>query len=178
MDHTLSPPTHHYGLVARAIGLICEACATRSRQGLNAQLPLSELAHGLGLSESHVQRVFQEWAGVSPKRFAQFLTKERAMAELREGATVLEAAHAAGLSGGGRLPDLLLTWEAMTPGEAQQGGAGLKLQWAWAATPVGWGLAALSPRGLCHLSLSDQPTGVMAQAHCSFRPAPPCWASP
>ncbi|MFM8696076.1 MAG: helix-turn-helix domain-containing protein, partial [Betaproteobacteria bacterium] len=151
MDHPPVPSPHHYGLVARAIGLICEAAATRSRQGLNAQLSLSELAQGLGLSEFHVQRVFQEWAGVSPKRFAQFLAKERAMAELREGATVLEAAHAAGLSGGGRLHDLMLTWEAMTPGEAHQGGAGLMLQWAWAATPVGWGLAALSPRGLCHL---------------------------
>ena len=170
MDHPPVSSPHHYGLVARAIGLICEAAATRSRQGLNAQLSLSELAQGLGLSESHVQRVFQEWAGVSPKRFAQFLTKEHAMAELREGATVLEAAHAAGLSGGGRLHDLMLTWEAMTPGEAQQGGAGLKLQWAWAATPVGWGLAALSPRGLCHLSLSDQPNPAHEQEMRSLWP--------
>ena len=81
-------------------------------------------------------------AGISPKRFLQFLTKERALAELREGSTVMQAAHSAGLSGSGRLHDLLITWESMTPGEARLGGEGLTLRWGWALTPVGWGLAA------------------------------------
>lgn len=83
--------------------------------------------------------------------------KPDARPALRAGAAVLDAAHAAGLSGGGRLHDRVITWEAMTPGEARRGGAGLVLRWAWVATPVGWGLAALSARGLCHLSLSDRP---------------------
>ena len=147
-------PHPQYAMVARAIQFL----ADRARSaGHSAQTSLDELAAAMGLSPSHLQRVFQEWAGVSPKRFLQFLSKERALAELRAGASVLEAAHGAGLSGSGRLHDLLITWEAMTPGEARQGGAGLTLRWGWALTPVGWGLAALAPRGLCHLSLGDSP---------------------
>jgi AraC family transcriptional regulator of adaptative response/methylated-DNA-[protein]-cysteine methyltransferase len=141
-------------LVARAIQFLTD----RARSPATLSPPsLDELATAMGLSPSHLQRVFQEWAGVSPKRFVQFLSKERALAELRAGASVLEAAHGAGLSGSGRLHDLLITWEAMTPGQARQGGAGLTLRWGWALTPVGWGLAALAPRGLCHLSLGDSP---------------------
>ncbi len=147
-------PHPHYALVARAIQFLTD----RAQSPATLSPPsLDDLAAAMGLSPSHLQRIFQEWAGVSPKRFLQFLTKERALAELREGATVLEAAHGAGLSGSGRLHDLLITWEAMTPGQARQGGAGLTLRWGWALTPVGWGLAALAPRGLCHLSLGDVP---------------------
>ena len=155
-DGTVSHPYPHphYALVARAIEFLS---SHRSASASNAPPSLEEVAHAVGLSAGHLQRVFQEWAGVSPKRFLQFLTKERALAELRGGATVMQAAHEAGLSGGGRLHDLLITWEAMTPGEARLGGQGLTLRWGWALTPVGWGLAAVSLRGLCHLSLSDTP---------------------
>lgn len=147
-------PHPQYALVARAIQFLTD----RAQSPATLSPPsLDDLAAAMGLSPSHLQRVFQEWAGVSPKRFLQFLSKERALAELRAGASVLEAAHGAGLSGSGRLHDLLITWEAMTPGEARQGGAGLTLRWGWALTPVGWGLAALAPRGLCHLSLGDSP---------------------
>lgn len=69
-----------------------------------------------------------------------------------------------------RLPEPLITWEAMTPGEARQGGAGLLLQWGWAATPVGWGLCAVSPRGVCHLSLSDTPNPAHEQEMRSLWP--------
>lgn len=157
--HLATPPSDpaphpQYATVARAIRFLAE-----SAQGsaANGQPSLDDVAAAVGLSPAHLQRVFQEWAGISPKRFLQFLTKERALAELRDGATVLQAAHGAGLSGGGRLHDLLVTWEAMTPGEARLGGQGLTLRWGWALTPVGWGLAALAPRGLCHLALGDAP---------------------
>jgi AraC family transcriptional regulator of adaptative response/methylated-DNA-[protein]-cysteine methyltransferase len=153
-------PAHHYALVARVIARLSAAAGAADTR---AAPSLDDLAQAVGLSPFHLQRVFQEWAGVSPKRFIQFLTKERALTELRAGAPVLQAAHEAGLSGSGRLHDLLISWEAMTPGEARQGGAGLTLRWAWAPTPVGWGLAALSPRGLCHLSLSDGPNAVHEQ---------------
>ena len=156
---------HQYDVVARLITHLSAAAG-----GQTGGTSLDDLAQAVGLSPTHLQRVFQEWAGISPKRFLQFLTKERALAELREGATVLGAAHAAGLSGSGRLHDLLIQWEAMTPGEARQGGAGLDLRWAWAPTPVGWGLAALSPRGLCHLSLSDEPRPVHEQEMRSLWP--------
>lgn len=147
-------PHPQYALVARTIQFLTD----RARSSAILSPPsLDELATAMGLSPSHLQRVFREWAGVSPKRFLQFLSKERALAELRAGSSVLEAAHGAGLSGSGRLHDLLITWEAMTPGQARQGGAGLTLRWGWALTPVGWGLAALAPRGLCHLSLGDSP---------------------
>ena len=161
--NTAAQASAHYALIARAIGVLSDAAAASTWRDAPSQPSLSDLAQALGLSPFHLQRVFQEWAGVSPKRFMQFLSKERALAELRAGSSVLEAAQAAGLSGSGRLHDLLITWEAMSPGEARQGGAGLSLRWAWVSTPVGWGLAALSHRGLCHLSLSDAPNPAHEQ---------------
>ena len=155
-------PTRAYALVARSIAHL-STCA---------QPPtLSGLAEAMGLSPGHLQRVFQDWAGISPKRFLQFLTKERALAELRRGASVLQSSEEAGLSSAGRLHDLMVTWEAMTPGEARLGGRGLTLQWGWVPTPLGWGLAALSARGLCHFSLSDAPQAEAEQEMQALWPA-------
>ena len=152
---SLDPVPHpQYATVARAIHFLAESAHASNAPG---QPSLEDVAAAVGLSPAHLQRVFQAWAGISPKRFLQFLTKERALAELREGSTVMQAAHSAGLSGSGRLHDLLITWESITPGEARLGGEGLTLRWGWALTPVGWGLAAWAPRGLCHLALSDAP---------------------
>lgn len=137
----------HYAQVARAIAHL-RAHATR-------QPSLAEVAAATGLSEHHLQRVFSEWAGVSPKRFLQALTKERALRALRESAGVLDAALAAGLSGPGRLHDLIVSCEAVTPGEVKALGAGLAIGHGLAATPFGAALLAWTPRGLCHFEFCD-----------------------
>jgi len=83
---------------------------------------LQQLAAHVGLSESHLQRTFQDFAGVSPKQFLKFLTKQEALERLRNGQTVLDTALNVGLSGPGRLHDLIVTTEALTPGEARRRG--------------------------------------------------------
>lgn len=133
----------HYATVAQAIGWL--------RQRAGQQPSLDELAAAVGLSPAHLQRVFVAWAGVSPKRFVQYLNKEHALARLREGDTVLAASHAAGLSGPGRLHDLLLSWQAMTPGEVRSLGRDLVLHSGWGDTPFGPALLGWTARGVCHL---------------------------
>lgn len=120
------------------------------------QPSLQQLSEHLELSPSHVQRLFQRWAGVSPKRFVQFLTREHARALLAQGATNLETARAVGLSGGGRLHDLMLRTEALTPGQLKRGGAGLILRYGRSPTPFGMCLAVESDRGLCGMEFIEE----------------------
>ena len=88
------------------------------------QPSLADLAGEVNLSEFHFQRLFTEWAGVSPKKFGQYLTLEHAKQQLRNGAPLAEAAHEAGLSGTGRLHDLFVSIEGVTPGQFKQAGSG------------------------------------------------------
>jgi AraC family transcriptional regulator of adaptative response/methylated-DNA-[protein]-cysteine methyltransferase len=113
---------------------------------------LKALARGAGLSEFHFQRLFRRWAGVSPKRFVQYLTAGHATRLLRASCSSLEAAHEAGLSGGGRLHDLLVTIHAVTPGELKRAGAGLTIQYGFLTSPFGTCLIGATSRGVCHLS--------------------------
>jgi AraC family transcriptional regulator of adaptative response/methylated-DNA-[protein]-cysteine methyltransferase len=115
------------------------------------QPELNEIAASVGLSEYHFQRVFTRWAGISPKRFLQFLTKENAK-ELLKRSSVLEAAYSVGLSSSGRLHDLFVQAEAVTPGEYKTRGEGLTIRYGFHATPFGEALLGLTERGLCHLS--------------------------
>lgn len=112
---------------------------------------LAEAARAAHLSEFHFQRLFRRWAGVSPKRFVQFLTVEYAKRLLAESADVLSASHEAGLSGPGRLHDAFVALEAVTPGEYKSGGAGVTVRWGVHPTPLGRALVAVTPRGLCGL---------------------------
>ncbi|MFL5574965.1 MAG: methylated-DNA--[protein]-cysteine S-methyltransferase [Gemmatimonadaceae bacterium] len=116
------------------------------------QPSLADVAAHVGLSEAHFQRLFTRWAGVSPKRFVQFQTVEHAKQLLRESRNVLDASWDAGLSGGGRLHDLFVAAEALTPGEYKRGGAGLEIAWGVHATPFGDAFMAVTPRGVCALS--------------------------
>ena len=134
---------YHYRLIARALAEIDAA---------GPDLALPDLAARMGMSAAHFQRLFSRWVGVSPKRYRQYLSMGFARRLLRESACVLEAAAAAGLSGGGRLHDLCLRWEAMTPGEIARGGAGLVLRHGWFDSPFGEVLAMASDRGLCGLA--------------------------
>lgn len=107
------------------------------------QPSLEETAAALGLSEFHFQRLFQRWAGVSPKRFLQYLTAERAKALLRESQSVLATSGAVGLSGPGRLHDLFLSVEKLTPGEYKARARGLTVEWGEQETPLGLALLAV-----------------------------------
>ena len=137
----------HYAIVARAIGFI--------RENSRRQPSLAEIATAVHLSEFHLQRIFAAWTGISPKRFLQFLTKEYAKQALRDCDDVLSVSAAAGLSGGGRLHDLMVSCEAMTPGEIKAGGRGVEVGWGHAATPFGEALIGWTPRGICHLAFCD-----------------------
>jgi len=130
------------------------------------QPSLEALAAQAGLSPFHFHRLFSAWAGVTPKDFLQCLTLAHARALLREGESVLGAAHAAGLSGPGRLHDLALGLEAATPGEIKSGGDGWILSAGFADTPFGDCLIAESPRGICHVSflLQGQTAGDALEA--------------
>ncbi len=112
---------------------------------------LKEIAQGAGLSEFHFQRLFRRWAGISPKRFLQYLTAGHAARLLRESRTNLDAAYDSGLSGGGRLHDLLVNFHAVTPGELKRAGAGLTIQYGFHPSPFGECLIGVTTRGVCHL---------------------------
>ncbi len=116
---------------------------------------LDELAAAAGLSPGHVQRLFLRWAGVSPKRFVQSLTVAHARALLRESQSVLDTSLAVGLSGPGRLHDLMVSVEAMTPGEVRALGGDLCIAWATVATPVGEAVVATTERGVCALEFVE-----------------------
>jgi len=128
------------------------------------QPPLSELARQLGLSEFHFQRLFHRWAGVTPKAFLQCLTLNRAKTLLAASASLMETSLELGLSGTGRLHDLFLGLEAMTPGEFKRAGEGLTISWGIHATPFGEALFAITARGLCGLSFLDAGSRTRAVA--------------
>jgi len=134
---------HHYQLIADALHWLC--------QNQQDQPSLEELAQHVGLSPQYLQRIFQEWAGVSPKQFLKYLTRAQAMERLKQGQTVLDSAISSGLSGPGRLHDLLVTTQAMTPGEAKRKGLGVKMEYGYGITPFGEALLAWTDRGICFL---------------------------
>ncbi len=119
------------------------------------QPELAEIAEVVGLSEFHFQRLFTRWAGLSPKRFLQYLTKEGAK-ELLKRSSVLEAAYGVGLSGPGRLHDLMVSTEAVTPGQLRAKGQGLDIDYGFGETPFGEALVGLTGRGLCFFGFVEQ----------------------
>ncbi len=116
------------------------------------QPTLAEIAAHVGLSDYHFQRLFTRWAGISPKRFVQYLTMQHAKQVLAASQSVLEAAYASGLSSPGRLHDLFVTHEAITPGEYKSRGDGLTICYGIHPTPFGQTLLAVTERGICGLS--------------------------
>ena len=116
------------------------------------QPSLREISEHIHLSEYHLQRLFTRWVGISPKRFLQFITKEHAKHLLQKSATILEATNQVGLSSPGRLHDLFITWEAVTPGEFKQRGDGLTINYGFHQTPFGEILSGSTDRGICSLS--------------------------
>jgi AraC family transcriptional regulator of adaptative response/methylated-DNA-[protein]-cysteine methyltransferase len=124
-----------------------------------SQPELGEIASAVGLSEYHFQRIFTRWAGISPKRFLQFLTKEGAKELLARSENLLDTAYDVGLSSLGRLHDLFVTTEAVTPGEYKSGGAGVTIRYGLHETPFGRALIGLTERGICHLGFVGRSEG-------------------
>jgi AraC family transcriptional regulator of adaptative response/methylated-DNA-[protein]-cysteine methyltransferase len=124
------------------------------------QPDLATAAAQVGLSEYHLQRLFRRWAGISPKRFLQYLTAEYARAQLQQTGSVLDAAYEAGLSGPGRLHDLTVNIYAMTPGEVKQHGAGLTVSYGFHDSPFGECLIGITERGVCGLRFGDRGTAL------------------
>ncbi len=147
MRNLLSDQARQYERVARAIEFI--------RSNARRQPSLNEISSNLGLSEFHLQRIFAEWAGISPKRFLQYLTKEYAKKALRGSEDLLSVTADAGLSSPGRLHDLMVTCEAMSPGEIKSMGTGLEIRFGEAPTPFGNTLIAWTQRGICHLGFVE-----------------------
>ncbi len=137
---------YHYRVIARALDIIDSPGGTA--------LTLEALADRVGLSPAHFQRVFSRWAGVSPKRYQQYLALDHARRLLAARHTTLDVGERLGLSGTGRLHDLFVTWEAMTPGEYARAAGGLTIRWAWCDSPFGPMLAMATDRGLCALGFS------------------------
>lgn len=149
---TTMPPTplqdpYHYQVIRRAITEIDSA---------DAELSLDALAARLGMSSAHFQRVFSAWVGVSPKRYQQYLMLGHAKALLASRQSTQATADAAGLSGSGRLHDLFIRWEAMTPGTYARRGAGLTIRYGWFDTPFGPALGMATDRGLCGLAFAGE----------------------
>ncbi len=119
------------------------------------QPKLAQIAKAVGLSEFHFNRLFRRWTGLTPKQYLAEVTSRAAGTALHTEASVLDAAHSVGLSGGGRLHDLTVTLDAMTPGEIRAGGAGVLIRHGIADTPFGTAFFAESPRGLCRLAFID-----------------------
>jgi AraC family transcriptional regulator, regulatory protein of adaptative response / methylated-DNA-[protein]-cysteine methyltransferase len=119
------------------------------------QPSLEDVANEIGLSPFHAQRLFTRWAGISPKRFLGLLTVGHAKAALQAGESVLDATYEVGLSGPSRLHDLFVSYEAMTPGEYKQQGAGLVIRYGIHPTPFGDALLLLTERGIAGLSFVD-----------------------
>jgi AraC family transcriptional regulator of adaptative response/methylated-DNA-[protein]-cysteine methyltransferase len=120
-------------------------------QNFRQQPELRNIAEHIGLSEFHLQRLFKRWVGISPKRFLQYLTKEHAKTLLRQSENVLSVTYDSGLSGPGRLHDLFINCEAVTPGEYKLLGEGLQIYYGIHQTPFGKCMIAQTDRGVCGL---------------------------
>ncbi len=145
MEHNAS---YHYQIMRRAIGLI-DARPEAARS-------LEALAGEMNLSPAHFQRLFSQWVGVSPKRYQQYLALDQAKDLLRERHTTLATADAVGLSGSGRLHDLFLRWEAMSPGDFAKGGKGLTIFWGWFDSPFGPALVMGTDKGICGIGFAAE----------------------
>ncbi len=139
---------YNYRRIAEAIEYI--------RQHFRVQPNLDEVARHIHLSPYHFQRLFTEWAGVSPKKFLQYISVEHAkQILLNKKASLFDAAHESGLSGTGRLHDLFISIEGMTPGEFKNGGKNLSIGYEFLHTPFGSVLAAATGKGICFLAFDD-----------------------
>ncbi len=133
------------------------------------QPSLEELANVVGLSPSHFQRLFTDWAGVSPKKFIQYLSLDYSKKLLKEDqASLLDAAYATGLSGSSRLHDLFVNIESMTPGEYKKGGENLSINYSFADSPFGKLIVASTQIGVCYIAFIDDEDKALTKLQSQF----------
>ena len=142
-----SEQSYHYNVMRRAIDLIDNGDTVKS---------LAELASEMNMSPAHFQRLFTQWAGVSPKRYQQYLALGQAKELLAHSFSTLDTANELGLSGSGRLHDLFLRWESMSPGEYARKGEGLKIYWGWFDSPFGLSLVMGTQKGICGIGFASE----------------------
>ena len=147
MSYTLDESSRDFDRIADALEFLGE--------NWQSHPDLDAAARSAGLSPHHFQRVFTRWVGMSPKKYVGALAHQAARSALDDGANLLDAAFDAGLSGPGRLHDLFIAHEAVTPGDAKRRGAGLSFVWGVAPSPFGDAVFLISPRGLSALAFAD-----------------------
>jgi len=152
---TSAPGVRDYDQIRRAIAFLARTWTE--------QPGLEELAVHLDLEPTQCQKLFKRWCGLSPKEFVQALTVHHARGLLKDSASVLDAAFEVGLSGGGRLHDLFVSHEAMTPGEYKRRGEGLEMAYGFHASPFGEALLIATRRGLAGLAFVDEDKGQTPQ---------------
>lgn len=144
--------SYHFQVMRRALDLIDAA---------EAPLSLEDLSAAMDMSPAHFQRLFSAWVGVSPKRYQQYLQLGQAKKMLAENMTTLQVSHSLGLSGSGRLHDLFVRWEAMSPGEFARKGNDLEIFWGWFDSPFDLALVMGTSKGICGLAFASE-TGTEA----------------
>lgn len=130
---------------------------------------LEQIAEAVHLSPFHFQKMFTDWAGVSPKKFLQYISIEHAKGLLKDKqATLFDAAYETGLSGTGRLHDLFVSIEGMTPGEYKNGGENLQINYSFAESPFGNILIASTPKGICYMAFFEDEQKAIADLKAYF----------
>ncbi|MEQ8738238.1 MAG: AraC family transcriptional regulator, partial [Hoeflea sp.] len=148
LDRDITPQNEDYELVRQTI--------ERISLDYRAQPSLEDIASDLSVAPGKLQKTFSRWAGLTPKAFLQAVTLDHARRLLGdEGLPLLDASYELGLSGPGRLHDLFVTHEAMSPGDFKAGGAGLEIQYGYHPSPFGIALVMATDRGLCGLAFAD-----------------------
>ncbi|OOY24399.1 6-O-methylguanine DNA methyltransferase [Thioclava sediminum] len=149
-DHSDIAESYHYQVIARALAEIDAA------QAAGELLTLEAISARLSMSPAHFQRLFSAWVGVSPKRYQQYLTLDFVRELLSQRLPLDEVADRSGLSGTGRLHDLVLRWEAMTPGAFARGGEGVTIRWGRFDSPFGPVIAMGTDQGLCGMGFTAE----------------------
>ena len=150
----------NYNRVAEAINFI--------KASFRQQPSLEEIAAKINLSPFHFQRLFTDWAGVSPKKFIQYLSIEHAKSILQANNSIADASFETGLSGSSRLHDLFVSIEGMTPGEYKNGGEQLSINFSFAESPFGHLLVASTSKGICHMSFIENKQDAFKSLHLRF----------
>lgn len=153
--------TLNYNRIAEAINYI--------RLNFKGQPNLDEVAEKVNLSPFHFQRLFTDWAGISPKKFLQYLTVEYAKGILKDKqATLFDTAFETGLSGTGRLHDLFMNIEGMTPAEYKNGGKALSINYSFAESPFGNIIVASTAKGICYMAFADNRAEAFSSLQAQF----------
>jgi AraC family transcriptional regulator of adaptative response/methylated-DNA-[protein]-cysteine methyltransferase len=133
------------------------------RENFIQQPDLDEVAKQVHVSPFHFQRMFKEWAGVSPKKFLQYISTEHAKALLKQNLSLNEVSFETGLSGSSRLHDMFISIEGMTPGEYKNGAAQLQINYSFAESPFGNIIVASTSKGICHLAFATDEKMALAE---------------